>query len=193
MPAPAPQIEEKIEKIEVETVTAKTAPTIVNVEITSRSSEVIQPKKELVNIEVSTEPESLKVLTRILVPKLPTFKGTGPFKFALALTEQGSSKVISDPDLAIGLKVISQTPSICTVSATFNKTTKKYSISVTGLSNGQCRITALDKGGPEKFPTATEIKQVITGVPTKKIVEVKGKKAKPAPKSGVKKVSYKPS
>jgi hypothetical protein len=64
---------------------------------------------------------------------------------------------------------------------------------VTGISNGQCKITALDKGGAEKFPTATEIKQVISGVPSKKITDVKGKKVKPAPKSGVKKVSYKPS
>jgi hypothetical protein len=191
--APVPLVEEKIEKIEIETVTAKAAPTIVNLDLTSRSSETLPLKKEPTINEMPLEPEVAKMLTRILVPKLPTFKGAGPFKFSLALTEQGSSKALSDPDLAIGLKVISQTPAICKVSASFNKTTNKYSISVTGISNGQCKITALDKGGDEKFPTAIEIKQVISGVPTKKITDVKGKKVKPAPKSGVTKVSYKPS
>jgi len=138
------------------------------------------------------EPVVEKILTKIAVPKLPAFKGTGPFKFALGLTEQTSAAAIKDPDIAIGLKVISQTPTVCRVSTTFNKVTGKYSISVVGLSNGQCRITAVDKGNDEKFPTATEIKQTITGIAVKKTVNAKAVKPTPTPKPGVKKASYKP-
>ena len=132
-----------------------------------------------------------KVLTKISVPKLPEFKGAGPFKFALGLSEQTSSAAIKDPDVAIGLKVISQTPTVCRVATTFNKATGKYSISVVGLSNGQCRISAIDKGNDEKFPTATEIKQTITGISTKKTVTTKAVKPTPAPKPGVKNAGYK--
>jgi hypothetical protein len=137
------------------------------------------------------EPVAEKILTKIAVPKLPTFKGAGPFRFALGLSEQGSSAAIKDPDLAIGLKVISQTPTVCKVATTFNKTTGKYSISVVGLSNGQCRITAVDKGNDEKFPTATEIKQTITGVTTRKTVTTKAVKPTPPAKPGVKNAGYK--
>jgi hypothetical protein len=133
-----------------------------------------------------------KVLTQITVPKLAAFKGTGPFKFAVGLFDQEESKAIKDPELAIGLKVFSQTPLVCKVSATFNKATGKYSISVTGISNGQCRITALDKGGDDKFPAATEIKRTITGIVSKKTINAKNKKPTPAPKPGIKKASYKP-
>jgi hypothetical protein len=132
------------------------------------------------------------VLTKITVPKLAAFKGTGPFKFAVGLFDQEESKAIKDPELAIGLKVFSQTPLVCKVSATFNKATGKYSISVTGISNGQCRITALDKGNDEKFPSATEIKQSISGISAKKTVSVKGVKPTPAPKPGIKKASFNP-
>ena len=131
-----------------------------------------------------------KILTKITVPKLPTFKGTGPFKFALGLSEQGSTTAIKDPDIAMGLKVISQTPSVCKVVTTFSKATGKYSISVVGITNGQCRITAVDKGNDEKFPTATEIKQTITGIAVKKTVTTKA--VKPTPKPGVKNATYKP-
>jgi hypothetical protein len=138
------------------------------------------------------EPVVEKILTKIAVPKLPMFKGIGPFKFALGLSEQGSSAAIKDPDIAIGLKVISQTPSVCKVATTFSKATGKYSISVVGITNGQCRITAIDKGNEEKFPTATEIKQTITGIAVKKTVTAKAVKPTPTPKPGVKKASYKP-
>ncbi len=133
-----------------------------------------------------------KVLTQIALSKVPAFKGTGPFKFALELRDQEDSSIIKDPDLAIGLKVFSQTPLVCKVSAIFNKSTGKYAISVTGIRNGQCKITAVDKGSDEKFPSATEIKQMITGIVAKKVVTAKAKKPTPSPKPGVKKASYKP-
>jgi hypothetical protein len=133
-----------------------------------------------------------KVLTQITVPKLAAFKGTGPFKFALALSEQASATPIVEQSLASGLKVISQTPNVCRVASTFNKGTGKYSITVIGISNGQCRITALDKGNDEKFPSATEIKRTITGIVSKKTVSAKNIKPTPAPKPGVKKASFTP-
>jgi hypothetical protein len=139
------------------------------------------------------EPVVDKLLTKIAVPKLPTFTGTGPFKFALGLSEQAGSAPIKDPDLAIGLKVISQTPSVCTVATTFNKTTGKYFISVVGVTNGQCRITAVDRGNEDKFPTATEIKQTITGIAVKKTITTKAVKPTPTPKPGVKNATYKGS
>ena len=122
---------------------------------------------------------------------MPTFKGAGPFKFSLGLSEQESAAPIKDPDLAIGVKVISQTPTVCQVATTFNRSTGKYVISVVGLSNGQCRISAIDKGSDEKFPTATEIKQTITGIAVKKTVTTKAIKPTPTPKPGVKNASYK--
>ena len=113
---------------------------------------------------------------------MPTFTGTGPFKFTLGLSEQANSAAIKNPDLAIGLKVISQTPAVCRVASTFNRATGKYSITVVGISNGQCRISAIDKGNDEKFPTATEIKQSITGITAKKTVATKAVKPTPAAK-----------
>ena len=158
-------------------------PTLV--EIPAEPAELTTQKSETIVVQPIVE----KVLTKIAVPKLPLFKGAGPFKFALGLTDQLSSTAIKDPDVAIGLKVISQTPSVCKVSTTFNKATGKYSISVVGLSNGQCRISAVDKGNDEKFPTATEIKQMITGISAKKTIPTKG--VKPTPKPGVKNATYK--
>ena len=135
---------------------------------------------------------SVKVFTQITVPKIAAFRGTGPFKFALALTEKTSATPIKDPSLASGLNVISQTPNVCRVASTFNKTTGKYSITVIGVSNGQCRITAVDKGSDDKFPTATEIRQTITGIASKKAINVKSVKPKPAPKVTVKKARFSP-
>jgi hypothetical protein len=185
---PAPVVEEKKEVIKVvETVTAKVVlPPVTIIETPVSPSEMTTQSRE-VKVE---EPVVEKILTKIAVPKLPTFKGTGPFKFALGLSEQGSSDVIKDPEMAIGLKVFSQTPSVCRVATTFNKATSKYSISVVGITNGQCRITAVDKGNDEKFPTATEIKQTITGIVVKKTVPTKS--VKPTPKPGVKNATYKP-
>ena len=139
------------------------------------------------SVEIAPE----KVLTKITVPKLAQFKGSGPFKFVLALFDQEDSKVIKDPELAIGLKVFSRTPLVCKVSAKFNKATGKYSIRVTGISNGQCRITAVDQGSNEKFPSASKIKQVITGIKVKKTLSVKAVKPKPTLKPGVKKATFK--
>jgi hypothetical protein len=192
-PAPAPVVEEKKdEKKEdvkiVETVTAKVVlPPITIIDTPTAPAELTTQKREIKVVEPVIE----KVLTKISVPKLPEFKGAGPFKFALGLSEQTSSAAIKDPDVAIGLKVISQTPTVCRVATTFNKATGKYSISVVGLSNGQCRISAIDKGNDEKFPTATEIKQTITGISTKKTVTTKAVKPTPAPKPGVKNAGYK--
>jgi hypothetical protein len=187
---PAPVVEEKKkEEIKVvETVTAKVVlPPITIVEPRPEPAELTTQKREIKVVEPVIE----KVLTKIEVPKLPAFKGAGPFKFALGLSEQTSSSAIKDPDLAIGLKVISQTPSVCRVATTFNKATGKYSISVVGVSNGQCRITAVDRGNDEKFPTATEIKQSITGITAKKTVATKAIKPTPAAKPGVKNATYK--
>jgi hypothetical protein len=187
---PAPTVEEKKEVVKVvETVTVKVViPPVTVIEIPAAPLEMSTQSREIKDVEPVVE----KILTKIAVPKLPMFKGVGPFKFALGLSEQGSSAVIKDPDLAIGLKVISQTPSVCKVATTFSKATGKYSISVVGITNGQCRITAIDKGNEEKFPTATEIKQTITGIAVKKTVNAKAVKPTPTPKPGVKKASYKP-
>jgi hypothetical protein len=107
--------------------------------------------------------------------------------------DQEDSTAIKDPELAMGLKIFSQTPSVCRVSAIFNKASGKYAISVTGISNGQCKITAVDRGNDEKFPTATEIKQTITGITPKRSVSIKSVKPTPAPKAGIKKASFKPT
>jgi hypothetical protein len=187
---PAPVVEEKKEVVKVvETVTAKVAlPPVTIIEPPASPSEMTTQSREV----KADEPVVEKMLTKIAVPKLPTFKGTGPFKFALGLAEQGSSVAIKDPEMAIGLKVFSQTPSVCRVATTFNKATGKYSLSVVGITNGQCRITAVDKGNDEKFPTATEIKQTITGIAVKKTVSAKAVKPTPTPKPGVKNATYKP-
>jgi hypothetical protein len=139
------------------------------------------------------EPVVEKLLTKVAVSKVPTFNGTGPFKFTMGLSEQASSTTIKDPDIAIGLKVFSQTPTVCRVASTFNSATGKYAITVIGISNGQCRITAIDKGSDEKFPTATEIKQTIKGIAVKKTVNTKAVKPTPTPKPGVKNATYKQS
>jgi hypothetical protein len=187
---PAPVVEEKKEVVKVvETVIVKVViPPVTIIEIPTVPADLSTQKREIKDDEPVVE----KILTKIAVPKLPMFKGIGPFKFALGLSEQGSSAVIKDPDIAIGLKVISQTPSVCKVATTFSKATGKYSISVIGITNGQCRITAIDKGNEDKFPTATEIKQTITGIAVRKTVTAKAIKPTPTPKPGIKKASYKP-
>ena len=68
----------------------------------------------------------------------------------------------------------------------------KYSITVVGISNGQCRISAFDKGNDEKFPTAAEIKQMIKGITPKTTVNANAAKPTPTPKPGVKNTTYKP-
>jgi hypothetical protein len=191
---PAPVIEEKKEEVKVvETATVKTViPVVTIVETQVPLGDLRTQKLEIKVVEPIVEPVIEKLLTKISVPKLPSFTGAGPFKFALGLSQQENSAAIKDPDLAIGLKVISQTPNVCRVAATFNKATGKYAISVVGISNGQCRITAVDKGNEEKFPTAIEIKQAITGISSKKTVSTKGVKPTPAPKPAIKNARFKP-
>ena len=189
--APVPVPEEK--KVEIETVTVIVVlPPVKVIDAPTPADDFSTQKNEVKVAAEAIEPVAEKVLTKIAVPKLAAFKGSGPFKFALGLTDQEDSSAIKDPELAIGLKVFSQTPLVCKVSATFNKNTGKYAISVTGISNGQCKITAIDKGNDEKFPTATEIKQSITGITSKKSLNAKLAKPTPSPKPGVKKASYKP-
>jgi hypothetical protein len=191
IPAPAPVV---IPAPVVETVSViVVAPPVLTAPAPAPAPAELTTQKQVKVIDapiVEVVPD--KVLTKITVPKLAAFKGTGPFKFALALSEQASATPIVEQSLASGLKVISQTPNVCRVASTFNKGTGKYSITVIGISNGQCRITALDKGNDEKFPSATEIKQTITGIVSKKTVSAKNIKPTPAPKPGVKKASFTP-
>jgi hypothetical protein len=191
IPAPAPVV---IPAPVVETVSViVVAPPVLTAPAPAPAPAELTTQKQVKVIDapiVEVVPD--KLLTKITVPKLAAFKGTGPFKFALALSEQASATPIVEPSLASGLKVISQTPNVCRVASTFNKGTGKYSITVIGISNGQCRITALDKGNDEKFPSATEIKQTITGIVSKKTVSAKNIKPTPAPKPGVKKASFTP-
>jgi hypothetical protein len=189
--APEPVVE--VKKPQVETVTVNVVlPPVITPDPVPVPAELTTQKQQKVVEEPVVELAPEKIFTKITVPKLAPFKGTGPFKFALALVDQEDATAIKDPELAIGLKVFSQTPSVCRVSATFNKSTGKYAISVTGISNGQCKITAVDKGSDEKSPAVTEIKQMINGITTKS-VSVKGIKPTPAPKAGIKKASYKPA
>jgi hypothetical protein len=147
----------------VETITVKvTLPVVTILETQTAPAELTTQKLETKPIQPIIEPVVEKLLTKVAVSKVPTFTGTGPFKFTLGLSEQANSVAIKDPDLAIGLKVISQTPAVCRVAATFNRTTGKYAITVVGISNGQCRISAIDKGNDEKLPTATMIKQTLS-------------------------------
>jgi hypothetical protein len=177
----------------VETITVKvTLPVVTILETQTAPAELTTQKLETKPIQPIIEPVVEKLLTKVAVSKVPTFTGTGPFKFTLGLSEQANSAAIKDPDLAIGLKVISQTPAVCRVAATFNRTTGKYAITVVGISNGQCRISAIDKGNDEKFPTATMIKQTIKGISSKSTVNAKSVKPTPTPKPGVKNASYKP-
>jgi hypothetical protein len=192
--APAPVVEEKKEVVKVvETVTAKvTLPAVITVETQTAPAEITTQKRETNTVAPVPDLVVDKVLTKVAVSKVPVFAGKGPFKFTLGLTDQESSKAIKDPDLAMGVKVVSQTPAVCRVAATFNAATGKYAITVVGISNGQCRISVIDKGNDEKFPTATEIKQTIKGIAPKNTVNAKAIKPTPTPKPGVKNTSYKP-
>ena len=176
----------------VETVTAKvTLPVLTIIETQTAPAELTTQKRETNAVAPVADLVMEKLLTKVSVSKVPTFTGKGPFKFTLGLTDQESSMAIKDPEIAIGLKVISQTPTVCRVASTFNSATGKYSITVVGISNGQCRISAIDKGSDEKFPTATEIKKTIKGIVSKNTVNAKVVKPTPTPKPGVKNASYK--
>jgi hypothetical protein len=57
---------------------------------------------------------------------------------------------------------------VCTVSTTFDKKSSKYVIRVSGLSIGQCRIAAVDKGNEDKLGSTLQIEQTITKITAKK-------------------------
>jgi hypothetical protein len=135
--------------------------------------------------------EDDRVTVKIATSKIPSFKGAGPFRFSLGVKEASNSAAISDPAIAAGVRVISQTPLICKVVSTFDKKSGRYSVSVQGVANGTCRITAIDTGGEENYPAATEISQKISGIIPQKKTRTVAKKP-PAPKSGVSKASFKP-
>ena len=139
--------------------------------------------------------EPIKVIEKVAIKltpsKLPAFKGAGPFTFSLGVKEASTAAQVKDPGVAAGVRVFSQTPTVCKVVSTFDKETGKYSIRVVGVANGECRITAIDNGGEENFPTATEIKQKITGIQSSKSATTSLKKSKES-KPGIKKASYSP-
>jgi hypothetical protein len=137
---------------------------------------VIGPEPQLPPAEITTQivdlPEAevakVKVATRMIVTKLPKAKATAPISFALGMFDKGSNKVITDFNLVAGVKVLSKTPKVCTVSTTFDKKSSKYVIRVNGLSIGQCRIAAVDKGNEEKLGSTLQIEQTITKITAKK-------------------------
>jgi hypothetical protein len=183
----------KPEKPQVETVTAKVliAPIKIS-ETPTVPAELTTQIKEVKKIEAVAPPVTGKILTRIAVPKLPAFKGAGPFTFAIGLAEQGNTNLIKDSSLAAGVKVSSQTPKTCSVSVKFNKQTSKYTVNVTGVSNGECKITAIDKGTSEKFPTVSEIRKTISGISVKKTVSAKAVNPPQTQKAVITKAEYKP-
>jgi hypothetical protein len=183
----------KPEKPQVETVTAKVliAPIKIS-ETPTVPAELTTQIKEIKKIEAVAPTVTGKILTRIAVPKLPAFKGAGPFTFAIGLAEQGNTNLIKDSSLAAGVKVSSQTPKTCSVSVKFNKQTSKYTVNVTGVSNGECKITAIDKGTSEKFPTVSEIRKTISGISVKKTVSAKAVNPPPTQKAVITKAEYKP-
>ena len=148
-------------------------------------------KSQVVKIFESAKVDD-RVIVKIAASKVPAFKGAGPFKFSLGVKEEGGASAISDPNIAEGVKVISQTPAICKVVSTFNKVSGRYTVSVQGISNGVCRISAIDSGGPENYPTSTEIRQQITGIAPQKNIKSSAIKP-PAKKSGISKASYTPN
>jgi hypothetical protein len=162
-------------------------------------SPVIKEEVKAVPAELKSQElkrlESLKTEERAIVKiapsRVPAFKGSGPFKFSLGVKEESSATPVSDPNIAAGVKVISQTPAVCKVVSTFDKASSRYTVSVQGISNGTCRITAIDSGSEENYPTATEIRQQITGIVPQKNIRSSAKKP-PAKKPGVSKASFTP-
>jgi hypothetical protein len=191
-PAPAVPISEGNEnKSEVKKIDSATAVIVVTPVL---KEEVKAAPAELKSQEIKRS-EPLKTEDRAIVKiapsRVPAFKGAGPFKFSLGVKEENSAATVSDPNVAAGVKVISQTPAICKVVSTFDKVSGRYAVSVQGLANGICRITAIDSGGEENYPTATEIRQQITGIVPQKNIKLSVKKP-PAKKSGVNKASFTP-
>jgi hypothetical protein len=191
-PAPAAPINEgndsksEVKKIDSATVVVDISPVL--------KEEVKAAPAELQHQEIErSEPMKIedRAIVKIVPSKLPAFKGAGPFKFSLGVKEENSAATVSDPNVAAGVKVISQTPAICKVVSTFDKASGRYAVSVQGISNGTCRITAIDSGSEENYPTATEIRRQITGIVPQKNIKSSAKKP-PAKKSGVNKASFTP-
>jgi hypothetical protein len=130
-----------------------------------------------------------RAIVKIAPSRVPAFKGSGPFKFSLGVKNESSAAPVSDPSIAAGVKVFSQTPAVCRVVSTFDKASGRYTVSVQGISNGTCRITAIDSGSEENYPTATEIRQQITGIVPQKNIKSSVTKP-PAKKLGIKKASF---
>jgi hypothetical protein len=189
-PSPAVPVSEgnenksEVKKIDSATVVVVIAPAL--------KEEIKAVPAELKSQEIKRS-EPLKIEDRAIVKiapsKVPAFKGAGPFKFSLGVKEENSATTVSDPSVAAGVRVISQTPAVCKVVSTFNKETGRYAVSVQGIANGTCRITAIDSGSEENYPTATEIRQQITGIVPQKNIKSSAKKL-PAKKSGIKKASF---
>jgi hypothetical protein len=137
---------------------------------------VIVPEPQLPPAEITTqiiampEPQVLnaKVMTRLVARKLPIVKGSSAMSFALTLFDKASNKAITDSDLVAGVKVFSKTPKVCTVSSTLDSNSGKYLLRVKGVSNGQCRITAVDKGNEDKSGSTLVMEQSITTIAKKK-------------------------
>jgi hypothetical protein len=189
-PAPAAPISEGNEsKSEVKKIDSATAVVVIspvlNEEVKATPAELkSQDLKRLDPLKIEE-----RAIVKIAPSKLPAFKGVGPFRFSLGVKEENSAKMVSDPNVAAGVKVISQTPAICKVVSTFDKASGRYAVSVQGISNGTCRITAIDSGSDENYPAATEIRQRITGIVAQKNIKSSVKKP-PAKKSGIKKASF---
>ena len=195
-PAPSsPKVEEREEdeakerkrdekKLESTTAIVVIAPILIEESKTAPAEIRTQEIKPLQLVK-----EEDRAIVRIAPSKVPSFRGAGPFKFSLGIKEVNSSSLISDPTIAAGVRVISQTPLICKVVSTFDRKSGKYSVSVQGIANGTCRITAIDNGGEENYPAATEISQQITGIAPAKNTRIVAKKPL-APKTGVSKASF---
>jgi hypothetical protein len=191
-PAPAASIGGGNESgSEVKKIDSATVVVVAPVLIEETKTAPAELKSQVVKISESAKVDD-RVIVKIAPSKVPAFKGAGPFKFSLGVNEEGGASAISDPSIAEGVKVISQTPAICKVVSTFNKVSGRYAVSVQGIANGVCRITAIDSGSTENYPTATEIRRQITGIAPQATIKLSLKKP-PAKKSGVNKASYTPN
>jgi hypothetical protein len=194
-PAPAPYVpvEQKKDEKELKPVKESESATVKVVVPKVLKPDTPTPVAELTTQKIESKPIApvpAKVVTSIVAPKVPTMKGTGPFTISVGVANQESSTAQSNPQLAAGVKVLSQTPKICTVTTTFNKATGKYAVKIVGVSNGQCRISAIDNGSADKYPSSLEIKQQITGIAVKKSVSAKTPVVPKTTSATVSKASY---
>jgi hypothetical protein len=133
---------------------------------------VLTPEPQLPPAEITTQvianPEpaivKAKILTRMVATKLSKVKTFGAYSFSLGMFEQGSTKAITDSQLVAGVKVLSKTPKVCTASTSFDQKSSNYVIRVKGVSNGQCLISAIDRGSEVKAGSSLQIKQQVTNI-----------------------------